>query len=127
MHSITFFKNVRKDGGIHVGLEADGLLIFDDLREGPSDPDPALNWYLDIQCETQKIPESSENIRNWLLGLSLGINGALDELAKELEIGMDGGVYPFHQKTQIRSNSSDAINLEIKGTAIRSIRAPEIA
>ncbi len=127
MHSITFFKNVRKDGGMHIGLEADGVLLFDDLQEGPSEPDPALDWYLDIQCESKKIPESSENIRNWLLGLSPGINGALDELVKKLEIGADGGIHPFQQKTQIRSTSSDPINLEIKGSAIRSIRAPDIA
>ncbi len=62
------FKNVCKDGGMHIGLEADGVLLFDDLQEGPCEPDPALDWYLDLPCETKKVPDSSENIRNWLLG-----------------------------------------------------------
>src|SRR3984893_12045520 len=123
MHSVTFFKNVRKVGVVHVGVEANGLLLFDDLREGPGDPDPALDWYLDIQCESQTVSDSFEEIRAWFLGLSASINAALEALAQKLEIGMDGGVFPFQQKTQIRSHTPDAVDLEIKGSAIRSIRA----
>ena len=127
MHSITFFKNVRKDGGIHVGLEADGLLVFDDLREGPSEPDPALDWYVDIQCQSPKVPDTADGIKTWLLGLSSAINAGLDELDRKMEIGMDGGLFPFQYKTQIRKNRANVVNLEIKGSAIRSIRATEIA
>ncbi len=56
-----------------------------------------------------------------------GINGALNELAKKLEIVADGGIHPFQQKTQIRGSSSELINLDIKGSAIRNIRASDIA
>lgn len=126
MKHAIFFWNARLDGGVHLGLAANEDVLFDDLREGSGEPDPALIWYVDIFCESRSMPKSPSEIRNWFLQLSPHINRCFDALVKKLEIGVDGGLYPFSQRAKVKGLPA-VISIEIEGSAMQKIRASDIA
>ncbi|MCI0642925.1 MAG: hypothetical protein L0Y72_24805 [Gemmataceae bacterium] len=126
MSEATFFWNARVDGGIHVGLEADGALLFEDFRNVPEEADPVLNWYVDIVCQSRSMPDSPRGIREWLLELGEEINKQLEVLAQKVAVGVDGGVFPFRHVAKIRHGPS-MVRLEIRGSALLRKRTSEIA
>lgn len=119
-----FFRNVRGDGGVHLGLEADEELLFDESIPGATEPDAALDWYLDIQFEGDGLPHDAEALRRWILAQAPAINAALDALAKRLEVGADVGPYPFVEGIV---GLPDEIRGVVKGSALRGIRATDVA
>jgi hypothetical protein len=126
MNKVTFFWNDRQDGAVHRGLSANDVLLFDELTEGGAEPDPALNWYVDIDCTSRSISKIPHEIREWFLRLSPHINACFDALLQKLEVGADGGLYPFFQRKSVKAHPS-VINIEIKGSAMQKIRAADIA
>lgn len=126
MNKVVFFWNDRMDGGVHFGLVANDVLLFDELKDGSGESDPALNWFVDIKCESKSLPKGAAEIRNWILNLAPQINQALDALASKLEVGTDGDISPFSIKTKVSAHPA-SVHIEVKGSALRTIRETQIA
>ena len=69
---MLFFKNVRRDGGVRIGVEMDGERLFHSYVDGPEvesvgDENPALDWYLDIGFEGKAVPSDPDKVKKWLI------------------------------------------------------------
>src|SRR5438876_86375 len=93
---ITFYRQKRRDGGIHTGLTIEGSTALE-MAEGMNweDPDPVLLWWVDLRCEGKKLPDHTEEARQWLLDHRELITGAFEALADELRAGMDYNSWPL--------------------------------
>lgn len=127
MTTIAYFRNVCRDGGIHLGLYVDDDVLFENWKNQAEEPDPVLDWWIDVRCQTAEFPKNADQIRDWFLGLSGQINDALEKLAKQLDVGMDGGVIPFHFRSKVADAAGKPVEIEIKGAASARVRAPDVA
>ena len=124
MAEMTFYKQVRQDDGVRVGLTIDGVHRFMDFRPGPGEPDPALNWYLDVRCAGPNVPEDPEQARQWLLDNGPAVKETLNRLADELRAGMDADIYPLSRPVP---NPPAGATVRIVCSAVRRTTALDIA
>jgi hypothetical protein len=64
MAKITFYRQKRRDGGLHTGITINGWNAME-MDEGIDwdDADPVLLWYVDVQCEGKMLPDRPETAR----------------------------------------------------------------
>jgi hypothetical protein len=86
---ITFYRQVREDGGVRTGVTVDGTTIFERYESSGDDYDPALTWYVDVRCESAKASRIPERVRQFLLKHAKVIREGLAALAEKFEVGMD--------------------------------------
>jgi hypothetical protein len=122
MPSVTFFRNARRDGEIHSGVSLDDDLILESWKNQAEDRDPVLDWFVEFEIDSPEAPASVDHIRAWLPKQAAAIDEALASAARELEVGMDGGVAPF----QFRTTRQGAA-IEVRGAASRRVRSTDIA
>lgn len=86
MPKLTFFRQMRMDGGIRSGLEYDGAVILEHFEPGADESDAALKWYMDARCVGPKlIFHEREPARQWMLDRKDILAPALVHLAQELK------------------------------------------
>jgi len=93
--AITFYEQMRQDGGLRIGVDVDGEPILGEFVGPDADGNPALTWYVDVRCAGKRLPTDAESARQWLLDRSPIIRGALQGVADELRVGLDFGVEPL--------------------------------
>jgi hypothetical protein len=123
MDKLIFFTNVRADGGVRTGIELNDQTIFHQFIQGPRPTDPALDWFVDIVCESKNIPSDPPHAKSWLLVLAPVINQGLRELVGRFQLGLDEPSYPFSHRVK---KAPAGTRITIKGSALRRIRATEI-
>jgi hypothetical protein len=96
MSRLVFYKHVREDGGVHTGIELNGVTTFEIFEIEGEEYDPALTWYVEIDCEGDTLPNSATGALLWLLDQTAVIRAALEQLAERLRVGLDYDSYPFH-------------------------------
>ncbi len=109
MAKIVFYKQVRDDGGIHTGIEVNGVTCFDLFEIEGEEYDPALIWYVEVYCEGEALPSDAPGARRWLLDQTTVIKAGLFELAAKLQVGLDHNAYPLHWSIP---NAPDGISLK---------------
>jgi hypothetical protein len=91
---VTFYHQVRADGGRRTGVSIDGSAgveyFFDPA--GPDDFDPALRWYVDLTWELPDAPRTQRAARAWYATKLLEIREVLAWVAQSLEAGIDCGL-----------------------------------
>ena len=94
---VTFYHQVRADGGRRTGVAINGSAgveyFFDPAVE--DDFDPALRWYVDLTWELLDPPRTQRATRAWYATKLLEIRQILAEVAHSLEAGIDGGLQPW--------------------------------
>lgn len=95
MHSLTFYRQGRADGGIRTGIELDGDTVFGQFEEGGPEPDPVLLWYVDLRCQGPGLPDDAHGAKRWLLDHEEIIRDGFLRWAAELEAGADVELYPL--------------------------------
>jgi hypothetical protein len=93
---ICFYRQKRRDGGLHTGVLIEGGTALE-LDEGIDwkDQDPVLVWWVDVRCEGKKLPLRPEPARQWLLDHTEVIQKAFETLAQVLEVGLDQNTWPL--------------------------------
>ena len=124
MAKLVFFKNVRTDGGVRTGIEVDDHRYFHHFVDGRKPRDSALDWFVDIICEGRAIPKKPGELKAFLLQLGPYIRKGLQELAERLQAGLDEQPIPFSYSVK---PAPAGLKVTIKGSAIRRIRAEDIA
>src|SRR5260221_10471744 len=91
MHTITFFRQARLDGGIRTGVDVNGAVAWHHFQAAGEEYDPALVWYVDLECEgsDSDLPDGKDQARQWLLDQAPIIQKGLRDLAEKLRIGFD--------------------------------------
>ena len=96
MPKIVFYRQKRRDGGLHTGVEIDGHTALE-REEGVDweNGDPVLLWYVELRCEGKKLPTRPEEARKWLLEHGPLIREGFEALTKDLRVGIDYNTLPL--------------------------------
>ncbi len=103
MVSLIFFEQKRHDGAIRTGIERNGnTALLGLFIEGPEDQedDPlggALEWYVEMRCEGDRLPTEPEVARAWFVKHAAIFRPHLLQIAETVEIGWDDP-YPITWK-----------------------------
>ncbi len=125
MSTLTFYHQVRVDGGKRTGIDIDGTQWLQSFTAGQEDNDPTLLWYVDIECKGRRVPNDPPKARDWLSNHSDFFVGLLTKIADdELEAGFDVDWRPFQHKI---ASGPDGTTVRITISAIRRLVARQIA
>ncbi len=94
MYKISFYRQGRRDGGVRVGIEVDGETILARFEKGGEEEDPILSWFLDVDSEADDVPSDIEGVRDFFLAEAPSIKAGLENLAREIEVGLDVDSWP---------------------------------
>lgn len=123
MSTITFYRQARQDGAVRTGIEIDRNTVLARFDASDSEADPALVWYVDVECTGKSLPDDSDGARNWLLSHEQAIAKGLNDLANEAAVGTDADAWPLQRTLR----AGRGIQVRIKCSAVRRLEGREIA
>jgi hypothetical protein len=124
MSTITFYRQARQDGGVRTGIEIDRNTVLARFDAGGEDADPALLWYVDVECKGKSLPSDAGGARDWLIANRKAIQSALNQLAAEVAVGIDAEAWPLHR---VVPGIPGGIQVRISCSAIRRLQARDIS
>ena len=125
MNKLTFYHQVRCDGGQRTGIDSDNSELLQCYKAGGEDADPALLWYLDVRCEGKKLPKEPAAARNWFVENRAFFTRTLAEIAdQDLGAGFDADWAPFQREV---SGAPDGARVLVVVSAVRRLVARQIA
>jgi hypothetical protein len=125
MTDINCYRQLRRDGGIRMGVDVDGEIKLSHFQQGRrtrSNPDPALEWYVDVRFKGSRLPVEPELVREWLLKHEPSVSAATEELAASLPAGLDPDDWPVQR--EFRSGS---VRGAVVCSAVRRVSAQHIS
>jgi hypothetical protein len=136
MRRITFFRNLRFDGGERIGVTAGGVLppepgivrgeptVLHRFTPSSDLSNPALRWYLDVEFEGENLPTGPEDVRAWLSARASSVGRVLRELADELEpAGIDTEPFPLLRRLP---TFEPGLTARLRMGAARAVDAKEV-
>jgi hypothetical protein len=125
MPKLTFYHQVRADGGERTGIELDGTTLLHHFQQGHEEHDPALLWFLDLRCEGASLPDEPEAVREWFLKNEAFFVSRLREIADvDLRAGFDAEVMPFEKEV---ASAPDNARVVVAVSAAGRLVARQIA
>lgn len=126
--SITFYRQMRRDGGVRSGVYIDDDSILHHFQ--PSNGhrhhsvDPKLDWWVDVRISGNDLPTRAASIRKWCLQKehAATIRQQLRQAANELGAGIDWANWPVKIGPSVRKGLSVAVVC----SAARRIEAREL-
>lgn len=122
MHTITFYRQARNDGGIRTGVEVDGATAAAHFEKGRTPSDPALLWYVDVQCSAKRLPTDPDAAQQWLVEHRDAIVKVIAALAEKVPAGYDPDDWPLRL-----SRTIGGVNIRVSCSAVRRQDARQIA
>ena len=95
---VTFYHQVRADGGRRTGMEVDQSRGIEEFVpcDDPDASDPTLRWYVDVTWDVPEPPATQEEARAWYAAHLPDVRGVLESAAGELAAGFDSaGMMPW--------------------------------
>jgi len=96
MTKLTFYHQVRLDGGRRTGISIDddneSLQYF---QAGSDEMDPRLLWYVDVRCRGETLPNDPRKAFAWFSENEDWLLRVMRQTASDVEAGMDAGVWPY--------------------------------
>jgi hypothetical protein len=123
MPKITFYRQKRRDGGLHTGLLVNGGNAWEHFEAGAEEDDPVLLWFIDIRAEGRPVPEDPEQARDWLMRHARLISQGMRNLARELRAGMDFNALPLKHEIP---GAPEGTHLRIVCSAMRRFDSLQI-
>lgn len=124
MATIAFYKQVRDDGGIHTGVEVNGVTCFDRFELEGEEYDPVLTWYIEVRCEGETVPPTATGAILWLLDHATIIQNGLTQLAERLSVGLDHSTYPLDWEIP---GAPTGVRMHLRCAATRRVTALAMA
>ena len=119
MSKLTFYQQVRVDGGRRIGVDSDAEELLQCFQDGTSDTNPTLLWFVDIRCEGDRLPGDGEGARAWFANNRDYFAAGLRNVAREeLCVGFDTECYPAQCRLPL---GPDNTTVEIVVSAMRRI------
>ena len=117
MTTLTLYHQVRVDGGERTGIEVSGLEVMHFFQEGSGEHDPALLWWVDLECAGQRLPTDAVGARAWFTKNQSFFVAALSQIADaQLNAGFDVDVRPYDKSFD---SGPDESRVRIAISAIR--------
>ena len=100
MTEMTFYHNVRLDGGVRTGVTVEGFRGLEVFHPGPGEPDPRLAWSVTVTVPSDRGVATQDDAAEWLASEWPMLQVALSQAAAEIPTGTDFGWKPWlsHQK-----------------------------
>lgn len=126
MPKFSVYQQERNDGGSRIGISLDDESDWQVFEPGPTDDDPTLRWYVDVRGEGDGVPDSAEDLYDWLRSPEMTdlIRREATEFAARLATGIDQGAMPVRH---IVANPPAGVRLSLVTSAVRRVDALEIA
>jgi hypothetical protein len=124
MHTLTFYRQARRDGGVRTGIDIDDDTVLVRFDPGREDSDPALLWYVDVRCRGTRLPRDADGARDWLLRQAKTIKGLLESLAGDVPVGADPDQWPLTKQARV---SPAGVTITVACSAMRRVEAQRIA
>lgn len=125
MTKLTFYRQLRADGGVRTGVKLDEVTVLGSFEEGEADPDPALIWFVDLRCRGDGLPADPEDARDWLLDQAGIIREGFAACARDHRDGIDPDIYPLVWDKF--PSAPEGVRMEIISTAARHDAARKLA
>jgi hypothetical protein len=124
MAKVAFYLQQRKDGGIRTGLDIDGERVASRLQSAPGsqEPDPALDWYVDVVLKGPAVPGTVGKALDWLSKHEAQIRTSIEAMAASIPAGVDAGEWPVRYPFRI-----GAVLGTIACSAVRRVTAQRLA
>lgn len=126
MPKLTFYHQVRFDGGRRTGVsvddDADSLHHFEPSDEG--EHDPRLLWYVDVRCEGDSLPTQPRQAQAWFVEHGCFFTEGLRQAAASIEVGLDAELWPYRQFLQDAPNGAQC---EVVVQAVRRLAGRDVA
>lgn len=123
MHSLTFYRQARRDGGVRTGIDIDEDTVLVRFDPGKDEPDPALLWYVDVRCRGARLPRDADGAREWLQRQSKTIKRLLEGLADEVPAGADPDQWPLLKEARV----GPGVTITVACAAMRRADAQRIS
>ncbi len=121
MTEIAYFLNARQDGGFRSGIDINGGTVWHHFVAGTEDSDPALLWWVDVNCKGV-LPRDPDAVRSWMLDKSRQLSQFMTRAAQDIEgAGFDVDLEPFRRDYQFGE-----VRVTIVASAIRRVDAREM-
>lgn len=101
---MTFYHNVRLDGGRRTGVTVGGFRGLELFRPGPGDadpPDPRLAWSVTVTVPENRIVATQEDAAEWLEQNCPAIRAALQGAAERVPAGVDFDWHPWQTRVTV--------------------------
>lgn len=102
---MTFYHNVRLDGGRRTGVTVGGIRGLELFRPGPGGdddlPDPRLAWSVTVTIPDDCVIATQEEAAEWLGRTSPAIAAALEKAADHVPAGIDFGFRPWKTRSNV--------------------------
>lgn len=116
MPKINYYRQQRRDGGVHSGLLLNGGNVWDTFEPGDNEDDPVLLWFIDLRADGPQLPKEAGQIGPWLLRHARNFNRGLRELARDLRAGLDFNTLPLRYEVP---GAPQGVRLQIVCSAMR--------
>jgi hypothetical protein len=123
MHTLTFYRQARRDGGVRTGIDIDDDTVLVRFDPGREDSDPALLWYVDVRCRAARLPRDADAAREWLLRQAKTVKRLLDGLADDVPAGADPDQWPLLKEARV----NPGVTITVACSAMRRAEAQHIA
>ena len=101
MATMTFFRQLRRDGGVRTGIDVGDDTVLSLFEGGEDDSDPTIEWYVDVRCQGAGLPGEAEAARRWLLRHGNAIQKVMLALADSIKAGIDPGDWPIRRDVRV--------------------------
>jgi hypothetical protein len=123
MPKISFYRQKRVDGGVRTGVEVNDNTVLSSFASGDlKNEDPALLWYVDVDCQGRQLPADCEEARQWLGDHKKEIATLIESLAEKLRAGKDHNQWPVYIEKAVRG-----VKVRVSCSAVRRMEARNLA
>jgi hypothetical protein len=123
MAHLSFFKQVRNDGGVRYGILLDGTSLWMHFAAG-SGIDPGLLWYVDVELVGASLNGEPEAARTLFIEYTQQVEQALEEVIQALRSETGIVVWPVSSR---EIEVADGVALKVTCSAIRKMQTRELA
>ena len=125
MTKLTFYHQVRADGGKRTGIESDTETLLHHFAPGGKEHDPALLWYVDLRCEGERLPDTPEGAREWFVRNEGYFVAQLRAIANDgLSVGFDAELMPLQRNL---ADAPDGARVTVVVSAVKRLLGRDIA
>ena len=125
MAELTFYHQVRVNGGERTGIDGESGPLLHYFQEGTEEFDPSLLWYVDVRCSGDQLPRDPQAAREWFLKNASFFVEHLKQVADaHLGPGFDADYLPYQQEIQ---DAPDGARVRIVVSAARRLVARNVA
>lgn len=126
MATITFFRQRRRDGGLHTGVDVGNDTVLRRFVAGKAESDPTLLWYVDVSADGSGVPATAEAAREWLAEHAAEVRTLLEQLATDVRAGTDPDANPVQRQVVLNVGGHRRVKLTVSAAFVNRGEAAKL-